>query len=170
MELTFEIQKLLTEELAWFGTDLIQALESNISKYDLVSSSELKNSLRQTVIRIKENELASRIQFALQGKIRDMKPAYSNKMPPVEEIIKFIESKGLQSFKFVPGTRRTPVDDMDKRKIAWGIAFSRTRKKLIPKPKKWKNKTIGAAINTLSEKLLQRYTEVTGLAIIQNQE
>lgn len=169
MELSKETELKLEILLQHFGEELIQALNANVDRYNLISSSDLKRSITKSIIRAQGGKLGARISFSVQGKFRDMNPRYSDKMPPVDQIMNWIETKGISKFRYVSGRKEsTPVDDKAKRQIAWGIAMSRVKKGTFVKRKPWKNKTIGYAVNKLTDEILTQYIEVTGLAVKQN--
>jgi len=164
MDLNRELEAKLEILLLHFGDEVLLALDANITKYNLTSSSELKRSLSRSLIRSEQNKLCARISFSVQGKMRDMQPKYPNKMPPVDQIMEWMEAKGISKFTNNNGNS-SPVDTDQKRRIAWGIAMS---KKITPtKRVPWKNKTISAGIGKLTEEILNQYSEVTGLSITQ---
>ena len=157
-----QINDWVATELGDWGENTNRLLIEAIQKKKLTLTTELLRSLQFQVFRATEHSV-NRISFAFQGygRIREMKTLFYDSMPPVEELEKFVAKVGLEKFKYVPGYKnkaRVPSESQAIKRIAWGIALSKSLKNKN-KPKKWFAKNFYGQINLLIDKLLVGYQD-----------
>lgn len=132
----------------------------------LVLTGSLADSVT-TIGRELENGLVYEIEIGFQGygrlkDMRNLRPGFD-----IEAMLKFIDTVGLDKFKFIPGyftdkRRRKPIDSTRaKVRLAWALAISRANQQSIRrKGKAWFNPIKGRLeydfAKLISEKLAEQ--------------
>lgn len=154
--------------LQQWGPGVILRLEASIRKQNIVLSEELLNSLRFDVVQGTGQIIwMMRIYFESYGRNLDMKAMNRKRMPPVEEMEKFVQKLFAKNvWNRVPGYApgKMPSESIATRRLAWAIAFH--RKKLnLHKPRKWYARTFNSMVYNLIDTLLAGAVEQSASAI-----
>jgi hypothetical protein len=144
----------------------LSVLKKSVAQKKLVISEDLMRSFSFDLARQASGTNAkSIISFMDYGRLKDMRGLTHTKSPSVdaveEYLIRWVKSKGVASFRFVPGYRegKMPTESVAIRRIAWGIAHG------LPKNgrtvgKAWYARRMGFLIKNLAERMVTNYAEV----------
>ena len=158
----------VNDVMAAWAQIMLQDLKANAAHKKLDNSGELIRGMRVAIIKASEST-AGEIIFIMpaQGKFRDMTLRYKNKQPDVDALAEWVKSVGVGAFNYTPGystASQQPTQDEQARRIAWGIAISRVKKKKSLKGKNWFR---GRLRGQLNQKLIEMLVEATGTASLQ---
>lgn len=165
-----EYNEAIADVLAAWVEYAIRALKENLRKKKLVFTEELEQSLKFDISEIVDGVGGAKLDLKNYGRFRDMKRLTFKGPANFEAIREWVESIGIQKFKFVPGydpskrtVRRVPVTSRAMNRIAWGVAWGRFRK-FKHRRKQWLNKYFyGPVVARLVEALIEK----TGTSAVQ---
>lgn len=160
------LQDWVHSQLGDWSKNVEGALRQSAEKKGLALSRDLMNSINSKVQRAAGDTL-THVFFAFEdyGRHADMKNLIYTKMPPIDEMVKFVTKVGLHNFKYVPGyedSRSVPHESIAVKRIAWGLAKGRLRR-YKHRPKKWFAKQFYGQINLLISTLLEGYQDAVVL-------
>ena len=150
---------------AW-GLKVIQKLIGNVRRKKLTNTRQLLSSLDQDT-RTQAEQAITMIAFAFEeyGRYFDMKSNSWSKQPPIDDVIKWIKEKGVDSFKDKSPNLTKPKSTQRRiNEIAWGISRKRLRSKKW-KSRPWFQSTFYKDLNALQEELLLGFQDRTIEAI-----
>lgn len=142
-----------------WGTFVLGRLADKLKERNVSLSGDLLRSLQMEVLPTHPTP-SVQIGFEQYGRIREMKATQWTKQPPIEVLEDFVKKVGVDKFQY-KGDRvpRNLTESEAIKRIAWGIARSRTDKGIVPKPKRWYNKTFYAQLDDLLDRLITVYQE-----------
>lgn len=162
------INQFINQELGNWSANVQRILIEKLRKSKLVLSTELINSLSYQVHDATAESIASvQLAFNDYGRMRDMRRLFYTKMPPVEAMEKFVESIGINKFKYIPGYSRgkIPAENIAIKRIAWGIAMAKF-KESKHKPKRWFARSFYGQINVLIQNLIAGYQDYAANSVV----
>lgn len=121
-------------------------LKANLIKKNIKLTGELIDSVTWQV---NDGDIPGvSIFFASQGRILEMKTLFWVKPPPFNAILKWVKTKPISTWAFVPGYEYRTMNgiptgmDQDKaqKRIAWGIVMNRASGEPINQAQKWGKK------------------------------
>ena len=164
-----DIQQSMNEQANKFAKYLYNKLKKELTKKKFRNTDELLNSLHTSYTQSTVNNLpVIHLRFALHGKFIDIKNLYWNKMPPVQELIEWLEHKDLSRFKFIPGyeSGRSPFSrEKVIKRLAWAFAWKK-KLQFTHKQKKWKQNNLGEAIGYLTHLVAENFAQYAVEALV----
>ena len=115
---------------AW-SLPLTQKLIENVRRKKLTTTKQLLNSLdSKTYKDVGKAVIGINFVFENYGRFWDMRRNIWHEQPPVDELIAWVEKKGVRSFGPDPRPykKKDKPDHRRANEIAWGIARSRAKK------------------------------------------
>ena len=154
----FDVELLDTiQELAdYFALEQVQRWARSIKRRKIINTRQLLNSL-QGEARKDVGRLVVAMNFAFEeyGRHIDIKGKRWKKQPPVDKILAWVKSKGVDSFGSDPNPykRKQKTSERRANEIAWGIA-----KKKVGQPKDkaraWFQSSFYKGLNALQEEIM----------------
>jgi len=148
----------------YFGTETLALFIKSLKRQKLVNTRQLLNSL-STAQKTDLGKVVHSVTFAFEeyGRFLDIKNKRWSQQPPIEEILKWVEEKGLDSFGEDPNPYKRSIKTPERRKneIAWGIARQRVIRRGPQKGRSWYRKNFFKTLNALQEELLLGISERT---------
>jgi len=140
-----------------FGMETLRMLIGRINKEGLVNTRGLIHSLGYDT----RNDL-SKVVFSMRwafeeyGRFQDLKKHTYTAQPPIDEIVAWVEKKGLAAFGEDPRPYKNKVKSDARRmnEIAWGFARKTASNPRYRKRTKWFNDVFYRNLSALQEELL----------------
>jgi hypothetical protein len=111
------------EALERFQNLVVITFKNSVEREHLIGTRELQDSIKEGATIIGKDIISTSIHFSALLRIKDMKTLNYATLPPVNAMIRFVESHGVDKFAFVPGYKNgvRPVDSVAIRRIAAAI-------------------------------------------------
>lgn len=156
------LQDWVHSQLGDWSKNVEGALKQAAEKQGLALSRDLVNSINSQVQKAAGDTL-THVFFAFEdyGRHADMKSLIYTKMPPIDEMVKFVTKVGLHNFRYVPGyedSGNMPHETIAVKRIAWALSKGRLRK-YKHRPKRWFARRFYGQINQLISTLLEGYQD-----------
>ncbi len=168
MSIPVNIQETLNDQAREFALYLYKKLHKELKKNKNRNSDDLLNSLKVTYSKTTASNLpVFKVEYAKHGKFIDTKKLYWRDLPPVEELINWIKTKGQSRFKHVPGYINASPTNRFKavERIAWAIV----KKKHFDfkhRQKKWKKDNLNIAISYLNHIVAEQFAQFAAEAVV----
>lgn len=155
------LEETIATILREYGDEVEQLLADSARRKRLELTKELISSIKTQVIVRGANEAGMLLSFQDYGRYNDMKALTFDRHPPVDVIAEWVEKKGIEKFKKIPGYLNSRPQDPKKAaiRIAWAIAKNRTSGNYKKRNRAWFAKTFYSTLNGLIDKLLETLTE-----------
>jgi len=141
------------------------ALRQVLKNQNIEATGELINSLKMTFMRAQNQSLGMiRLEFAQYGRFRDMKKLEYARQPPFDEILKWVQGRGVSSFAYVPGTKSMIDEETAARRIAWGVARGKYQKGIMKRTRSqmWYRAIFRKHLNAFQSDLAKQYAALVG--------
>lgn len=151
-----QLLEAIEEVSEYFAIETIQRWMKAIRRRKLVNTKQLINSLDQET-RKDLSRLVVVMNFAFEdyGRFQDIKKKKWSSQPPIDKILEWVKSKGIESFGTDPRPYKTKPKTEERRlnEIAWGIAKHKSSRNYRDKSKPWFQSTFYRSLNALYEEL-----------------
>ncbi len=139
-----------------FAIATVQKWAANIKRRKIINTRQLLSSLNQDTKKdLGRMVIAMRFSFEEHGRMMDIKNKHWSSQPPIEDIIAWIEKKGLSSFgpDPKPNKKKPKSDERRRNEIAWGIARQYTQRRSGQKARPWFQSSFYKGLNLLYEEI-----------------
>jgi hypothetical protein len=131
-ELSAEMVEELQDAVAAWLQMAILRMKKNAADKMLNNTGESIQSIAGRMVAMDDGQIEVLIDFKNSARFADYrKNVKYSKLPPVDLITDWVLSKGIGSFKYIPGYKNSNkrlVDTVAARRIAWGVAVKRYEK------------------------------------------
>lgn len=140
-----------------FGMETLRMLIASVNKEGLVNTRGLIQSMGYDT-RTDLSKVVHSMSWAFEeyGRYQDLKKHTYTSQPPIDEIVAWVERKGLSAFGKDPRPYKTKTKSDARRmnEIAWGFARKTASNPRYRKRRKWFNSTFYRNLSALQEELL----------------
>lgn len=160
-----DIRQAVQEILPETVRDGVIYLQRAIADKRIVNTAELLSSVDYVVMQETAGMVGS-IFFTDYGRYRDMKNLrWNGKMPPVEELEKWVRATGIGKFAWIPGyetTGKVPTESQAVKALSWSIAKAIGSVPVVKKKYSgtWYNEKVMKLVNITRVRILKRVTEI----------
>lgn len=155
-----EFDLVIIEELNAFQAIIIELMREKIAGYNVRASGKLFQSLEAIMASGATGLHTLRILFEKYGTATEMYKKVLSKNAKISDLEEWIESIGIDKFKFVPGyPNKMPVESIAVNRIAWGIKYNRAQMRRKEQTKPWFYKPFYAELRELYERISYRATQ-----------